>query len=364
MKSSKFAFIAFFPIKPDNMGSSAVINSRFQNWPYKKKLFQISHLKKINNKNIETILIRKETPLNKIFKLPTLITKVVKYIKNVKHKFIIVEGASWIFYSFFTTLILKIIFPKIFVIYISHSVEAKIRKKYSNRLIYILTKYLENIVFNFSDISTSVSKKEYETIKKMYKKKTVLLPNAISIKSKINNKKIKLNYIIYTGSYLYKPNKEAIDYLNSIFPSLLKKIPNLKLILTGGGYSKTYPWLINKDIVSKNELHNLIYHSKCLCVPLKYGSGTRIKIIEALSLGAVVVSSKKGIEGIDLISKNPPFIYKNEKDLIKIIYDVMYSYKKIKKNSVNSKKYYLEKYSMKNVIKKFINENKIYKLNK
>jgi len=42
----------------------------------------------------------------------------------------------------------------------------------------------------------------------------------------------------------------------------------------------------------------------------------------------------------------------------------MNSYKKIKKNSVNSKKYYLEKYSMKNVIKKFINENKIYKLNK
>jgi hypothetical protein len=171
MKSSKFAFIAFFPIKPDNMGSSAVINSRFQNWPYKKKLFQISHLKKINNKNIETILIRKETPLNKIFKLPKLITKVVKYLKNVKHKFIIVEGASWIFYSFFTTLILKIIFPKIFVIYISHSVEAKIRKKYSNKLIYVMTKYLENIVFNFSDISTSVSKKEYKIIKKMYKKK-------------------------------------------------------------------------------------------------------------------------------------------------------------------------------------------------
>ena len=71
------------------------------------------------------------------------------------------------------------------------------------------------------------------------------------------------------------------------------------------------------------------------------------------------MSSKKGIEGIDLISKNPPFIYKNKKDLIKIIYDVIYGYKKIKKNSVNSKKYYLEKYSMKNVIKKFINENKI-----
>ena len=42
--------------------------------------------------------------------------------------------------------------------------------------------------------------------------------------------------------------------------------------------------------------------------PLKFGSGTRIKIIEALSLGAIVISTKKGIEGIRLKSKNPPFI--------------------------------------------------------
>jgi glycosyltransferase involved in cell wall biosynthesis len=359
MKSSKFAFITFFPVKPDNMGSSAVINSRFKNWPYKKKLFQISHKKKINNNNIETILIKKETPINKIIKLPELVVRIVRYFNDAKKKYIIVEGASWIFYSFFVITILKIIFPKIFVIYISHSVEAKIREKYSNKLIYIITKYLENFVFYFSEISTSVSKKENQIIKKMYKKKTTLLPNAISIKHNIKSKEIKKHYIIYTGSYLYKPNKEAIDYLNSIFPKLLNKIPNLKLVLTGGGFDKKFPWLINKGIVSKNRLYSLIYHSKCMCVPLKFGSGTRIKIIEALSLGAVVVSSKKGIEGINLNSKNPPFIFKNEKDLQKIINYIIDNYKRVKKNSLDSKKFYLEKYSMKNVIKKFINENRI-----
>ena len=33
MKKFKTAFITFFPIVPDNMGSSAVINSRYKNWP-------------------------------------------------------------------------------------------------------------------------------------------------------------------------------------------------------------------------------------------------------------------------------------------------------------------------------------------
>ena len=43
------AFVTFFPVKPNNMGSSTVVNSRFKSWPNRKKIFQISHLKKINN---------------------------------------------------------------------------------------------------------------------------------------------------------------------------------------------------------------------------------------------------------------------------------------------------------------------------
>jgi len=57
MKKTKTAFITFFPTIPDNMGSSTVVNSRFKSWPSKKKLFQLSHIKKINNKNTKTINI-------------------------------------------------------------------------------------------------------------------------------------------------------------------------------------------------------------------------------------------------------------------------------------------------------------------
>ena len=72
----KTAFVTFFPIIPDNMGSSTVINSRFKNWPNKKKLFQISHLKDINNSNLKTIPIKSETPINRIVNLPKLIFEV------------------------------------------------------------------------------------------------------------------------------------------------------------------------------------------------------------------------------------------------------------------------------------------------
>ena len=296
MSKNYTAFVTFFPIKPDAMGSSAVVNSRFRSWPYKKKLFQISHIKKINNQLLETVYISKEKPIYKILKLPELILKISIFLKKSKKKILIIEGASWIFYSLIVLLFFKLLSKNVKIIYISHSIESQIRKKYSNKIIYSLTKYFEKLVFKFSNISTSVSLKEKFEIKKLYNTNTVLLPNGINLDKNLSKKTVRNKYIIYTGSYLYRPNKDAIDYLNkSIMPELIKKVSDLKLVLTGGGFNKNYPWLINKGVVSKAELYRLIYHSKCLCVPLKFGSGTRIKIIEALSLGAIVVSSKKGI---------------------------------------------------------------------
>ena len=358
MKKFKTAFITFFPVVPDNMGSSAVVNSRFKSWPYEKKIFQLSHVNKLNNKNLKTIFIKKANPLNKIIYLPKLINEVFKYLRGIKKKILIIEGASWIFYSFVVLISFKILLPESKIIYISHSIESEIRKKYSNLIIFFLTKFLEKLVFKYSDISTSVSKIEKIKIKKLYNQKTILYPNGININYKIKKIKPLNDYIIYSGSCFYKPNRVAVEYLNNkIMPNLLINFPNLKLILTGGGFSKKFPWLINKGIVSKKDLYDLIFFSKCMCVPLKFGSGTRIKIIEALSIGAIVLSTSKGIEGIELNKKNPPFVFNNSKKLLKSITYVLKNKKKIKKITVKNRSYYRKKYSMESITKNFVKKH-------
>ena len=358
MIKSRTAFATFFPIIPDNMGSSAVINSRFKSWPNKKKLFQISHVKKINNKDIKTIFIKKESPINKIIKLPKLIFEIFKFLKKSKNNFIVIEGASWVFYSFIVLFSFKLLLPNTKIIYFSHSIESEIRKNYSNKFIFYLTKFLEKLVFKYAYLSTSVSKIEQNKIMKLYNQKTILHSNALTLSNKIQKRSLLKDYIIYTGSYLYKPNKDAIDTLNKkIMPHLLNKFPNLKLVLTGGGFSKNLPWIINKGIVKKSELYNLIYYSKCMCVPLKFGSGTRIKIIEAMAIGAIVVSTSKGIEGIDLKVQNPPFIIDNTKKIISTIITIINKNKIIKQKSNEQKYYYKNKYSMQRVTNDFIRKN-------
>lgn len=352
----KTAFVTFFPIIPNSNGSASMINNRFKFWPIEKKIFQMSS-SKINYKHITTIYIQKEKPIYKILKLPLMIYKIISYLKYAKKKLLIIEGASWVFFSFIVLFFIKILLPRTQTLYLSHNVEAEIRKNNSNKFIYLLTKFLEKIVFNLSDISTVVSKNDRDKIKKIYNVNSSIYPNALDFNFKVKKKNIKEKYIIYTGSYLYKPNRDAIDYLNKkIMPKLLKKIPNLKLVLTGGGFNKKFPWIINRNIVPKNELYNLIHHSSCMCVPLKTGSGTRIKILESLILGTVVISTKKGIEGIELLNDNPPFIVNKREKIINILFKVLSNKINFKSKAKKDSFYYKKKYSMKFITNNFLKE--------
>lgn len=309
----KTAFICFFPVFPTTMGSAEVIRSLFLCWPGQKKLFQVSHLNHMNKNKLYSIKIFNEKPILKILCIPFLIYKTLKYLGKSGKRLVVIEGPSWIGYSFISLILIKIFSPSTKVMYHSHSIEFEVRKMTSSKLMAFFSKKLENFVFNNSNLSTSVSKIEINKIKKLYNVKCVDLKNGVSKKIlKFKKRKIfNFKYIIYSGSYKYLPNKNAIDYLvNVLMPKLIKKFPQLKLILTGGGYDEKKSYIINAGIVSKPKLLNLIYNSKLMVVPIDKGTGTRIKIIEAMLIGAKILTTKKGIEGISFKKKRFPIVLK------------------------------------------------------
>ena len=356
---NRTAFVAFYTVYPSNMGSSEVSSSFFESWVGVKKLFQISHINKINNRKIHTQFIDKENPINKMLNIVQLAREVKQFLLKSHKPNIIIEGPSWIGYSFIFFIISKILIPKAFIIYHSHSVEYEIRKKNSNYLISFLTKIMENFIFNNTDLATSVSTKEKNKIKNLYDKETIIFPNGIHLK-KLQNKNIKFflprNYIFFSGSYLYGPNKKAIEFLNNYFmPKLVKIFPNLKLVLTGGGYNLNHSWLINLGVVSKDHVVKLLKNSKLILVPIYEGYGTRIKIIEALMLGVPVVSSPKGIEGIDykLNAFKSPLVHKSKSVLLRYARNVLKNNQVYKKNSKKNKGKYIAIYNMKEIVRKF-----------
>ncbi len=314
----KCAIVTFFDSYPPKTGSGRVCSDFFLSWPIKeKKLFQLSE-KKLNSKSIKTITIKKNRPIFKIFKILNLILAIKQYFQNEKKKILILEGPSWIFYSFVTILFFKYFQKNIFIIYRSHSIEYEIRKANSNLLICYLTNIFENFVINYSNISTSVSNKEKMGFKRLYNKNTYLFPNSLNIKKlknfkeKKTKRKLPKKFILFSGSYDYRPNKVAIDYIiKYLIPELIKK--KIFLVITGNHKIKFYSKnVINLNFVSTSELKYLHRKSICLLVPIFEGYGTRIKILEALIWNNRIISTEKGIEGINY-EKNRDIIIANNK---------------------------------------------------
>ena len=352
----KTAIACFFSVYPINYGSSVVCSSFFNNWNGEKKLFQISNkdtsVKKIKN----TFIIFN----NKYFKILSVILQIISinnYLKkgNPK-KILIIEGASWVGYSFLTFITLKLLIKDIFVIYRGHSVEYEIRKKNNFYLVAIISRYFENYIYKNANISTSVSNIEQKKIKKLYNVKTNIFPNIIKVEN-FNYKKNRFsNYVFYCGSYEYRPNKIIIDRLvKKIMPAVRKRNRNIELVLTGSEKSKfNESWVHNLKLVSKKNFISLLNKSLCIAIPSKEGYGTRVKIIESLCYGAIILTSPIGIEGIQFKGNiSSPIICKTDNDFVK---KILYLYKNhliVKKKIKPFINEYRQKYSASIATKNF-----------
>jgi glycosyltransferase involved in cell wall biosynthesis len=114
-----------------------------------------------------------------------------------------------------------------------------------------------------------------------------------------NNEKL----ILFFGQLNYQPNVEALQVIkDEILPRLNKINKNYKIVVCGKGDGNgllkkfSHPNLIFRGFVER--IQDYINASDTVIVPLKSGSGTRIKILEALACKKRVISTKIGAEGI------------------------------------------------------------------
>jgi hypothetical protein len=367
---SKTAVICFYQVKHANHGASEVSLGVYNQWPSKnKKLFELKdwHLHFSQNYKVQLFFQHINSYIVKPFAILFLVIRVLKYLKKKDNNFAIIEGASWIGFSFLTIKILNFFRKKTKTFYHSHNIEYDIRKKKHTILISIVSKLLEKKVFQISDYASVVSSIDAKRVKYLYNVNPIIFENGVDIERLKVNKKFQKNffnkYIIYSGSYSYKPNKIAIDYLiNKVMPYFKKKNYNIDIMLTG----KSFPSLLDKNNIickknlKKDILNYYIKNSYFIILPLQQSPGTKIKVIENLIFGKTIIGTKFAFKGIK-INKNFKniIIYNSFYDLCKKINFLIKNYKIITKKKSTVKKFYIKNYSINNIIKKFIYENKI-----
>jgi rhamnosyltransferase len=109
--------------------------------------------------------------------------------------------------------------------------------------------------------------------------------------------------VLYVGNFQNLPNIDALEYLlTDIWPLLRLQVPEAKLIIVGANPTERVFRFHGKhgvEVVGRVPSIEGYYHRhQVLAVPIRAGSGTRLKIMEAFAAGIPVVSTTLGAEGI------------------------------------------------------------------
>ena len=202
---------------------------------------------------------------------------------------------------------------------VEYIIKDEIRAKYGK-----LMKILEKVLCKKAKFIITVSQKDKSILSKVFricKKKIWVVENGFDetrfYPTKKNVEKIRKKYkigkkplIVFFGKLDYPPNKEAVYKIYwEIVPRVLKVLPQARFLIVG----KKYPFEFKprKELMFTGLVKNIedyVNAADIVIVPLLVGSGTRIKILEAIACGKKIVSTSKGAEG--LINKlTKPFLF-------------------------------------------------------
>ncbi len=112
---------------------------------------------------------------------------------------------------------------------------------------------------------------------------------------------------VFLGALNIPHNNVSIcNFLRENMNELIDEIPNIKIYIIGKNPSATLKELVlnysdNVELMGYVEDLDLIFKSACgMIIPLLFGSGVKLKTLEAFSRGLPVIATDYGIEGIDL----------------------------------------------------------------
>ncbi len=305
-----------------NAISVKILTIATQKHPYQPELFPIAYIEQTNIEYafIDTAIKKKNALANlfsgKSYNISRFYNKnfeelITATLQKEKFDIILLE-------SLYTTPYIAAIrkSSNAKLIYRSHNIEFEIwqrtsnqennaiKKKYLHFLAKRLKKY-EQSILNLVDGIAAITKKDKEQLIALGCKKPITtIPFGINLHDYELKKIPQEKKLFHIGSMDWMPNQEAIKwFLNEVWSAIIAKELTATFHLAG----KNMPDEIIKltatmhGVINEGEVKNandFINNNNIMIVPLFSGSGMRIKIIEAMAMGKLVIGTSVAFEGI------------------------------------------------------------------
>ncbi len=161
--------------------------------------------------------------------------------------------------------------------------------------------------------------------------------------------------LVFVGMMGYVPNYDGIQFfLEEVFPHVLKKYPDCTITIVGKNTPEFITSQASENVIITGFVEDTrpyINAASVYVVPLRMGSGTRLKVMEALAMKKPVVSTSIGCEGIDVTREKNILIEDDPKAFADAVMRLFENHELRSKLSENGHKLVHEKYDWQSVCK-------------
>lgn len=131
-----------------------------------------------------------------------------------------------------------------------------------------------------------------------------VVPNGVDLERNRPLPPTRPRQLVFVGQMGWFPNREGVEwFLAEVFPRILARHPDCRFTLVGKAGDLVVPAAVAHatDIAGfVPDVRPPVQAAAVCVVPLLSGSGTRLKVLEAMALGKAIVTTTIGSEGIAL----------------------------------------------------------------
>jgi glycosyltransferase involved in cell wall biosynthesis len=138
--------------------------------------------------------------------------------------------------------------------------------------------------------------------------RTAVIPNAADVEyyqPRLSDPPTDGRTVVYFGLLSTVPNIDGVTHFaQSIWPRIAAAHPQARWKIIGGRPPPSLLALAGPRVELTGFVSDLRPHlaaAAAVVVPLRFGSGTRLKIVEAMAMGKAIVSTTLGAEGIEAV---------------------------------------------------------------
>jgi glycosyltransferase involved in cell wall biosynthesis len=156
----------------------------------------------------------------------------------------------------------------------------------------------------------------------------VVVPNAVDIANNPTGLATPVEgTMIYAGSPTFDLNLEAVQWFaRHVLPKVGARAPDARLRVTGR-YEPVVDALPKDPHIEYTgqlaDVRPAIAGAAVSVVPLQRGAGTRLKVLESMALGTPVVSTPKGVEGLDLVPGKEVLVASTPSEFARAVLEVL-----------------------------------------